>query len=335
EYHDLIKNASGDHVEIPRSSEIKKLNYLRIGIKHIGNFPDPKANSYMPIAVREMIEFLSSKFLQRDLDSISLKDCIKNETMRALVDNIEEKTRAGDFKGALEVSAMTVYFMLYLMEARLVEIHGALGRYYPIFLRREDYHPDRVAIDLLAKGIDPTRYRYFKALTPMVVYASGIDDRAELKWNKKYGHEHNWNEKNAKFCHGFVIDVALKFEETAYDISGLVRYEDVYYDRIESVVDVAKFYEFRPVESSASEKAMDDLFESVLGQKPTPSIPAVILVLKKGESLLGWIEDDSGDSDFIRFQRKDYETQENKSLFVYVRKTDVSVSRIEIKTSQH
>jgi len=61
-------------------------------------------------------------------------------------------------------------------------------------------------------------------------------------WDKTFGHQANWTNKNAKFCLDFCIDTALKFQREKDEGYSIINYQFVFEDIIEPVGEEAVFW---------------------------------------------------------------------------------------------
>lgn len=304
DYYELISEADPQRRPVPYKTQMRNLNSLRIGVKHHGILPDPATNSHFPQTVYSLLEDLCETYFGVDLSSVCLKSLIKNKDVLQYIELAEDHIEKEDIENALISLA---YAMYYICESSTIPWVKDEPFAFTEYFRLEH------TVNLIQHGVDPYLYYRFKNLTPVIGRAR---DTKELFywWDKTYGHPANWTVRNARFCLDFCIDTALKFQKEEYGEYDLVPYFAVYEDVIEPAGEQATLWDqsFYP--------------RNYFPYQPPPPKKAK-LVLRKGQSIVGWALDDKDRLLEWMVISDDIPHEEKYGNFGFVLKEEVKVTR--------
>ena len=278
EYFDRIDEKIAPEA-LPYRRELNTLNGVRVGIKHRGMLPDVESCRHFPAVVLNFLTDVCDKHLSLDFALVSLRDAIKDENARRLLDGAEGAIGLGAYKEALELIASAWF--------RAFEHRYTLG--LAIMLGQEpaevDFprvQPAQLRFDLIEKGIDQFLYFRFKNLVPKI--GRRKDGELVTVWEHDYGHPKNWTEQNARFVYNFAVDALLKVETEPDADFTLVHYLAAYLDKVEPAGDeVALYVDGYPPNLADPPGSRGTIATGgrVLG-KPGRT-------LRRGEYLLGWV----------------------------------------------
>lgn len=277
DYYDLIKKADIQNRTAPYRTQMRNLNTIRNNAKHQGILPDPKSNAYFPTTVHALIEEVCQTYLGLDFSSVSLKSLIRNKKVLGYINQAEKEIEDGKIEEGLISLA---YAMYHICESSTIP----WPFFYP-YTQNEKETPFQFTqsykiehtVELIEHGVDPYLYHRFKNLTPRIARHK---DTGELFywWDKFYGHPANWTVRNARFRLNFCIETALKFQREEDEGYILISYPEVFEDIIEPANEQATIWN----QSSHSPK-----FPFQKSSEPR----SPVLILKKGQSIVGWTID--------------------------------------------
>lgn len=321
-YYDLIEKEDSQHRTIPYRTQMRNLNTIRNSAKHQGILPDPKSNIHFPTTVNALLEEVCQTYMGLDFSSVSLKSLIRNEKVLSYIDQAEKEIEKSKIEECLISLA---YAMYHICEASTIP----WPFFYPYTQKEKETplqftqpHKIRHTVKLIEHGIDPFLYHRFINLTPKIARHR---DTGELFywWDKHYGHPANWTVRNARFCLNFCIETALKFQREEDEGYTLISYHEAFEDIIEPANEEATIW-------NSSSYPPEFPF-----QKPSePRSP--VLILKKGQSIVGWANDDEDSLDEWFIVSRDIPSKSEKySGFGFVLKSDVKVTRREKQTPKN
>jgi hypothetical protein len=284
-YCDLIQKADPDNSSevsraVPYQQQLRSLNTLRNAAKHSGILPDQKSNAHFPTTVTAFISDICHTYLNIDFTNIRLTSLIRNEKVRALIEDAAQYQDKGDYEKAL---ISLGFAMFHVVDSEAVP-WTIFDDFLPRPLRKAtpkevfpDFYDVKHAVRLLQRGIDPHLHSRFHLLTPRIGRDTASGD-AIYRWEKEYGHPANWTEQNVSFCMRFCVDAALQAQREAGGDYSITPYSSVYEDVIEVTGGSATIWD---ISSDTS-----DYFPRV-----EPYIRKPLLVLQPGEILIGKVSD--------------------------------------------
>lgn len=314
-YYDLIEKEDKQNRTVPYKTQMLNLNTLRNNAKHQGILPDPKSNIHFPITVHALLEEVCQTYLNLDFDSVSLKSLIRNKKILDYIEKSEKEIEKGKIKEGLILLA---YAMYHICESSTIPW---LFRERETTLQFTRPYEIEYRVELIEHGVDPFLYYRFKNLTPMIVRSKNTGGLLYY-WNKNYGHSANWTSINAHFCLDFCIDTALKFQREEYEGYKLTYYTEVFEDIIEPLNEEATIWN----QSSHPSKYP---FKKPL----KPRSP--LLVLKKGQSIIGYANDSSDRLDEWIVISKDIPSKNKKHAGIgFVLKNEVKITQKKRQVSK-
>ena len=310
DYFELIKKADTHKRTLPYMIPIRNLNTIRNNIKHQGILPDIKSNAHFPSTVYQLIADICQTYLGLDFDSVSLKNLIRDKKVLNFIKIAEKEIADGSIKESLISLAFAMY---YICETSTISEMSVI-LFNEKDLQYTDPYGSNQTIKLLENRVDPYLYHRFKNLTPLIgKYVK--EDKLTFWWDKTYGHPANWTERNAKFCLDFCIDTALKFQREKDEGYSIINYQFVFEDIIEPVGEEAVFW-------NQSKYPPEITLPTI--QKPLEPRKKVF-ILKKGETIIGYVTDDKDRLDEWRVLSNDERIK--GILFPIVSKKEVKVTR--------
>jgi hypothetical protein len=314
DYFSLIKQADKKHRTVPYMTSIKKLSTIRNNIKHQGILPDIKSNAHFPSTVYQLITDICQTYLGLDLDSVSLKNLIRDKGVVNFIKIAEKEIADGKIRESLISLAFAMY---YICESSTISELSVILFDKKDLQYTEPYGSDQT-INLLKNRVDPYLYHRFKNLTPLIG-KNVRKDKLTYWWGKIYGHPANWTDRNAKFCLDFCIDTALKFQREKDEGYSIINYQFVFEDIIEPVGEEAVFWN----QSKYPPEITLPAIQKPLGPRKK------VFVLKKGDSIIGYATDDKDNLD--EWQVLTQDERFKGMLFLVVSKKEVKVTRKQRK----
>ena len=297
---------------------MRNLNTIRNDAKHKGILPNPKSNAHFPSTVYALIEDVCQTYLGLDFASVSLKSLIRDKKILSYIDKAEREIEQEKIEQSLISLAYAMYYICEKSTIPWVSFFFPTDEEKEIPILFTQPYKIEYQVKLIEHGVDPFLYYRFKNLTPKIVIHK---DTKELsyRWDKWYGHAKNWTTQNARFCLDFCIDTALKFQREEYEGYTLISYPEAFEDTIEPVRKEATIWNQSSHPSrSPSQKTSE------------PRSP--LLILKKGESIIGFATDSEDRSDEWLIISKDIPPKSKEHIgFGFVLKRDVKVTTREIQ----
>lgn len=307
DYYELIERADPQKRPVPYKTQMRNLNTIRVAAKHHGILPDVKSNAHIPAIVHALLEELAQVYLGFSFSSVSLKELIRNDDVRQLINGAERQIEQADFEGALVTLA---YAMFHICDTKAIPLFSGLferprGKYeFPQIYSTEH------TLRLIERGVDPQTYIRFKNLTAKI---GRVRESGGLvhSWEKIYGHPENWTEANSRFCLDFCIDTALKFQRDENEADRLIPYYEVYEDVVEPKGEEVHIW--------STPKDWPDSAAPIATRR-------IVLSLKKGESIVGLVFD-IGESDQLHVVSESIPSDSDRAGMGYVSRDEVQVSR--------
>ena len=316
DYYDLIEKAEKQARKVPYRTQMRNLNTLRNDAKHHGILPDSKSNAHFPTTVYALCEEVCQTYLELDFSSVSLKSLIRNEKVQSYIERAEKEIERGEIEEGLISLAYAMYHICEFSTIPSILLSLLTQKDREKLIQFTQVYTIEHTVELIEHGVDPYLYHRFKNLTPKI----GLHkDTRELLywWDKHYGHPVNWTIRNARFCLDFCIEAALKFQRESDEGYTLIDYFRVFEDIIEPTDEEAIIWNqpAYPPEFSFQESSEP--------RKP-------ILVLKKGQIIIGWATDSEDRLDEWLVTSKDIPSTNKEDIgFGYVSKSEVKVTRRE------
>jgi len=273
---------------------------------------DPRSNAHFPTTVRALIEEVCQTYLGLDFSSVSLKSLIRDDRILEYVNRAGTEIGQGKIEEGLISLAHAMYYICEVSTIPWPFFGPYANKEKEALLQFTQPYKIEHTVELIQHGVDPFLYHRFKNLTPSVAEKR---DTGELFywWDKHYGHPANWTLRNGRFCLDFCIETALKFQREEDEGYALVSYREVFEDVIQPTTEEATIWS-QPVCPSQP-------------PFPEPSEPrSPVLVLKKGESIVGLATDSENRLDEWLIVSKDIPSKlEDLAGYGFVLKSDVRI----------
>jgi hypothetical protein len=263
-YFDSLKalDPSGD---IPGRAYFRQLNEARIGIKHVGNFPDPKQWARVGEKVYEFLDDWCTRYLVTSFHELDESALLRSTAVKGHFDSAKQALDEGNYERVL----VALGFALHLL---LKENQALWG------LRVGSPNPED-AIRLTGFGVHANDFLALQEFLPLVEEKDGD---LRHKWKQsQFGHPGNWRKAGAEFCIATFLDVALKVQDARF-VPGAVSFDTAYEYKITALrdgVEVWRYTQEPPHGASVP--------ETLLGGKVHKEL---YRTLSTGESLRGRVE---------------------------------------------
>lgn len=236
---DYLGNISG----IKMKESVKALNKCRISMKHQGQFPSKSDIEKHRVNTHSILEDNTTSLLNLDFDSISLIDLVSFEECKQFLKKAQEKRDEDKIYESIIEARKAFNSMLSEYEDSKRYWYNSLfniGRKprlsYKEFIRtvvpknnRERYgvwfedidksvKELREVVKIISIGIDYKQYVLFNAIAPSVLHMS--NDTYQIGEVEEYFNTRvHANKELCDFCINFVIDSAIKFQDSDYETS--------------------------------------------------------------------------------------------------------------------
>jgi hypothetical protein len=222
DFWQIVRDTKG--VDPPYKIRMARLNVARNSFKHSGNLPNLREVSDMMANVNAFCEEVTQKFLDRNLEDISLADLIINREARQNVKEAEKAIAADDNEAAL--LAIGIAFDKLHEEARqrkgstliqqshwdrLDSVH--VGERYDRELAavlnldklRKPVQQVIDTINMILLGMEPAKFRRFSEITPIRHYM--VSGELYHRWRRP---PEKVPREDLDFCYEFVVDFGLR-----------------------------------------------------------------------------------------------------------------------------
>ena len=219
----------------------------RVSLKHHGSFPSHDDVVECRINVGTFLRENVQIQFGIDFDTISLVDLVSYESVRSPLSIAVQNMADGKLYDSLVQSHIAFSNLLEDYEETkmhwyhsILEIGKKQGDKYKNFVKNaslknannnmvwfkeisETTNELRDVAKITALGIDFKKYALFKAVTPHIIrfIGEGCDIESETSLSKRV----NISEDLCRICINFVIDSAVKLQETDYDLSEYLKGE--------------------------------------------------------------------------------------------------------------
>ncbi len=271
---DYISSIKESHPEKDAAGRdyFSQLNQVRIDIKHLGIFPDPRQWYRVGERTWEYVSGWCQDYLGRSLEDLDESSLIYDSDVKKHYDSAVEAFGRNDYKETLERLAFAT-------EA-LFNSNRALRNLSVGISRAED------AIKLAAFGVHANDYLALQEFLPNLVYNK--ENELVVKWEqKKYGHPVNWRNEAAAFCLKTFVNVALRIQDANW-IPGAIDFDIVYEHKVTALIDGVEITQEPGVGLAR-----------MMGQR------FVVRTLKKGEFILGTVTRNDTDRLVAQLQGKE------------------------------
>ena len=250
---------------VPRQEFFSRLNHVRNGVKHNGEFPDSKDWARVGEDAFDYVSQLCAKYLEISLDDLDESALLASAEVKKYFDSAKQALAEQKYEEVLVHLGKGLHTVFKENSAlRGLEVGVA---------KSED------AIRLTDFGVHANAFLTLQEFLPKIVEErEGVPSH---KWElSQFGHPANWREESAQFCLETFLDVALKLQDARW-IPGALPFDLAYHHKITALKDGVK------IESERRYLAgLDALpIETLLGKRTR----GTSRTLSKGESMFGKI----------------------------------------------
>lgn len=256
----FLMNYFDEVPELTHKVSIKKLNDCRNSIKHNAQFPSKDDIEKIKVTTLDFFVENSQSLLNVDFETVSLIDLVTYPNTRSYLQAAQRYYHEEKYyKGAVECSKAFKTLLSEHESSKHLRYHNLLkigdntrkidrtlflsGKKGVFDHRHQRWFDDvnsnlhdlRDALSIIAIGIDYRHYRLFKAITPEV--------RAwpECKWDvfideESFTKRVQANKRVADTTINFIIECAVKLQETDFDLSKFLKSSE-----LETTIDYSKY----------------------------------------------------------------------------------------------
>lgn len=233
--------------DVKMKESMKSLNECRISIKHHGQFPSKTDIEKHRINVRSFLEYHSNTWFDIDFNKLSLIDLVSFEEAKSFLCGALLKKEENDFYGSVVETRKAFNSMLHEYEnskqywfKSIFNIGREPRNTYNDFVRKTLLEKDkdryiawfkdvdetvkalRYVVKLVSMGIDYRQYALFNAIVPEVWQMS--DDSYSIREGESHFNERVIADKSlCDMCINFVVDCAVKLQDSDYETSSYLK----------------------------------------------------------------------------------------------------------------
>lgn len=255
---------------VPRQDFFTRLNHVRNGVKHSGEFPDSKDWARVGEDTFDYVSQLCAEYLAISLDDLDESALLTSVTVKAYFDSAKAAMTDHKYEEVLIQIGKALH--------TIFDENPALFGFLDVGIAKPED-----AIRLTGFGVHANDYLALQEFLPEI--HKGSEGRLRHKWKQdQFGHPGNWRKDAAEFCLSAFLDVALKIQDARW-IPGAVRLDTLYKFRITALRDGVGVWTYRakPQEGGSGFAGLSRLLEA-------PPSKEIYRVLNKGESLWGRVE---------------------------------------------
>jgi len=268
DYFDSLKQLHPGR-EVTGKEYFRQLNEARIGIKHIGNFPDPKQWGTAPEKVFAYVSQWCTEYLGITLEDLDESTLLSSPLVKKYFDSAKIAMVNNNYEDVLILIGKALH--------TLFEEKSALFGLNVGIAKPED------AIRLTGFGVHARDFLALQEFLPEI--DKGSEGSLRYKWKQgQFGHPGNWRKVTTEFCLSAFLDVALKIQDAKW-VPGAVPFDTLYKFRITALRDGVEVWTYRakPQQGGSGSAGIS----SLVGPPPSKEI---YRVLSKGDILRGQVE---------------------------------------------
>lgn len=211
--------------EVSRRDYFAQLNDVRVGIKHKGNFPDPRQWFRCGEKVYEYVSTWCQRYLGISLDDLDESALITDPRVKQYFDAAREAFAREEYRSVLEALALAL--------GTLFKGNQALRNLTVGQPRAED------AIKLSTFGVHTNDFLALQEFLPHLY-------DGKVKWEQaKNGHPANWRNDTAEFCLRTFVRIAIRIQDAEW-IPGAIEFALVYEHKITAKKDGVEIRRIQP-----------------------------------------------------------------------------------------
>lgn len=227
---------------ITMKESVKSLNNCRISLKHHGLLPANKEIEKHRINTHSFLQENTSTLLKLDFDKISLIDLVSFEECKQYLQKAQEELSNKKWFNCIVEAKKAFNSMLDEYEAGKKDWYNSI---FNIGIKPRDSYKDfirdncknnrnwyeiwfedvdktinalRDTVKIISMGIDYKQYALFKTITPEI-WRTADGSFKVMEVESHFNDRINANQELCDFCINFVIDCAVKFKESDYEIT--------------------------------------------------------------------------------------------------------------------
>lgn len=237
EYWTKINNNSAT-AKLSHKTSMQKLNKARVGFKHYGIIPSKPDIESFKIFTQSFLEENYFKFFDIDFNKVSLVDLIENERSQKHLKESENAFDTNSIEQCVNNLAKSFAYLLHDYESNKKDKRYQSPFDFTDSFRSLRHIPSKIdnetkrflsnvvdsitkiqgILRLITMDIDYKQYIKFSALTPGYGFTSN-DEVVPFRFDKK-----TFTSEDFDFCRNFIINTALKLQESDFKLDETVYY---------------------------------------------------------------------------------------------------------------
>ncbi len=202
-FNKIEKHEKNKGNPLPLKKQMIILNKQRVNIKHFCILPDIEECKYFDNDVKLFFSEFSLRFLNKDIDSISLVDLIDNKNLRRYLKKAEsdlEKCRYED----CQINCRKALYMIF---EEPYDIRYIKKVFNPIDFIKTDQK--KIKNELIEMGIEYLTFKNLMILTPEMYY---YKEKKEWAVMEDFLNIREYNRENAYYCLKNSVNIILKIQ---------------------------------------------------------------------------------------------------------------------------
>lgn len=224
-YFVKLKDKTND--EVPLKGEMVKLNRQRVNVKHHGILPNIEDCKNFGTNVKTFFGELATRYLNTDIDSITLIDLLNDDKRKELLKQAETCLKSGNYSEC-QINCRKALYLTFeeRFDVRAFEKGVETADFLKVafceapeyakdeeYIRKHVMEPtdyiiidyDKLERDLLSSGIPPADFWNVRRYTPEMYY---YEDKGKWVIKEEFV-EDLYNEEKAEYCFRNTVEILL------------------------------------------------------------------------------------------------------------------------------
>ena len=209
-FNKIEKHKKNKGNPLPFKKQMSILNKQRVNIKHFCVLPDIEECKYFSNDVKLFFSELSLRFLNKDVDSISLVDLIDNKNLRKYLKKAESDLEECRYEDC-QINCRKALYMIFEepYDIRYIGEKSNIDKkvFNPIGFIETDQK--KIKNDLIEMGIEYLTFKNLMILTPKMYY---YKEKKEWVLMEDFLSVREYNKENAYYCLKNSVNIILKIQ---------------------------------------------------------------------------------------------------------------------------
>ena len=209
-FNKIEKHKKNKGNPLPFKKQMSILNKQRVNIKHFCILPDIEECKYFANDVKLFFSELSLRFLNKDIDSISLVNLIDNKNLRKYLKKAESDLEECRYEDC-QINCRKALYMIFEepYDIRYIGEKSNIDKkvFNPIDFIKTDQK--EIKNDLIEMGIEYLTFKNLMILTPKMYY---YKEKKEWVLMEDFLSVREYNKENAYYCLKNSVNIILKIQ---------------------------------------------------------------------------------------------------------------------------